>query len=411
LPVKVMFIRHAQTDGNAAGRWQGHTNSSLTEKGRGQAARLAARLADTQFDLIVSSDLDRTVETAGALGRPVETDERWREPYFGAWEDLTTAEIASDGTGGLAALMAGEDIALGGGERLSEVFARANAALRDLVARLDGEGTAVVVSHGMTLLTLFSALLGTRRPSPLRLLGNTSVAELIIDRDRIWTPRYNDDTHLGDTPKPSFGHDTSDTQIFLIRHGQTDSNTQLRWQGHLDGHLNDEGRRQAELLAGHLPQLSALYASPLVRAADTASAIGAAQGLDVTHDERLKEISFGAWEGLTRAEIMDRFPEQAADFFAGIDVPRGGTGENFDQVRDRMRRSMAEIAAQHPGETIGVVSHGGATRAWVTEVLGLAYEDRSNLAILGNTGYARIIFGKQGPSVFSWNLAPHLERD
>lgn len=410
MPVRVTFVRHAQTDGNAAGRWQGHTNSSLTEKGREQATRLAERLADTHFDLVVSSDLDRTVETAGALGRPVETDERWREPYFGDWEDLTTAEIASDGTGGLAALMAGEDIALGGGERLSAVFLRANAALRDLVARLDGDGTAVVVSHGMTLLTLFSALLGTRRPSPLRLLGNTSVADLIIDNDRIWTPRYNDDTHLGNTPKPFFGHDNSDTQVFLIRHGQTDSNTQMRWQGHQDGHLNGEGRRQAKLLAAHLPQLSALYSSPLIRAADTAAAVGAVQGLEVTHDERLKEISFGAWEGLTRSEIMEQFPKQASDFFAGADVPRGGTGETFDQVRDRMRRSLAEIAAQHPGETIGVVSHGGATRAWVTEVLGLTYEDRGNLTILGNTGYARIVFGRRGPGLFSWNLVPHLEK-
>ncbi|MDJ0664601.1 MAG: histidine phosphatase family protein [Acidimicrobiia bacterium] len=411
MPARVTFIRHAQTDGNAAGRWQGHTNSSLTEKGRGQAARLAERLADTPFDLVVASDLDRTVETAGALGRPLETDERWREPYFGDWEDLTTAEIAADGTGGLAALMAGEDVSLGGGERLSEVFLRANEALRDLVARLDGDGSAAVVSHGMTLLTLFSALLGTHRPSPLRLLGNAAIADLVFEEDRIWTPRYNDDTHLGNTPKPFFGQDPSDTQVFLIRHGQTDSNTQSRWQGHQDGHLNGEGSRQAELLAAHLPQLSAIYASPLVRAADTARAIGDAQGLEVTDDERLKEISFGAWEGLTRAEIMDRFPEQASEFFAGIDVPRGGTGETFDQVRDRMRRSLAEIAAQHPGETIGVVSHGGATRAWVTEVLGLSYEDRSKLTILGNTGYARIIFGRRRPSLYSWNMAPHLEKD
>lgn len=411
MPVTITFIRHAQTDGNAAGRWQGHTNSSLTEKGRSQAARLGERLADTDFDLVVASDLDRTMETAAALGRSVEPDPRWREPYFGAWEDLTTAEIANDGTGGLAALMAGEDIALGGGERLSEVFVRANDALRDLVARLDGDGSAVVVSHGMTLLTLFSALLGTRRPTPLRILGNSATAQLVVDDHRTWSPRYNDDTHLGHTPTPFFGHDPADTQVFLIRHGQTDSNTQSRWQGHQDGHLNDEGRRQAERLAAHLPQLSALYASPLVRAADTAGAIGAAQGLEVAYDERLKEISFGAWEGMTRAEIMERYPEQAAEFLAGKDIPRGGTGETFDRVRDRMRRSLSEIAGQHPGETIGVVSHGGATRAWVTDVLGLPYEERNNLTILGNTGYARIIFGRRGPGLFSWNLAPHLEAE
>ena len=261
----------------------------------------------------------------------------------------------------------------------------------------------------MTLLTLFSAILGTHRPSPLRLLGYTSTAQLVVHDDSISMPVYNDDTHLGHTPTPFFGHDPGDTQMFLLRHGQTNGNLESRWQGHQDGRLNDEGRQQAKLLAAALPPLSGLYASPLSRAADTAAAIADIQGLEVTHDDRLKEISFGNWEGMTRAEVMSRYPKEAADFFAGKDVARGGTGETFDQVRDRMRRSLAEIDAQHPGETIGVVSHGGATRAWVTDVLGLPYEDRNHVAILGNTGYARVLFGRRGPSVFSWNLAPHLE--
>ena len=116
------------------------------------------------------------------------------------------------------------------------------------------------------------------------------------------------------------------------------------------------------------------------------------------------------WEA-TKAEVLDRFPAQSAEFFSGRDVARGVTGETFPQVRGRMRNALTEIAAQYPGETIGVVSHGGATRAWVTEVLGLPYEHRNRLSILGNTGYARIVFGRRGPSVLSWNLAPHLESE
>jgi broad specificity phosphatase PhoE len=410
LSVEITFIRHGQTEGNAAGRWQGHTNSSLTALGREQAARMGRRLDDKHFDLIVASDLDRTVETASALDRPIETDERWREPFFGSWEDRTTAEIAGDGSGGLAALMAGEDVALGGGDRLSEVYLRTSAALADAVEKVGGDGSVAVVSHGMALLTLLSGLIGTTKPSPLRLLGNTAIAELVVDGDRMWMARYNDHTHLTNGLASHFGHDPSDTEVLLVRHGQTQSNTESRWQGHQDGQLNDVGRRQARLLGESFPTVDALYASPLSRAADTAAEIAAAQNLVVTYDDRLKEICFGEWEGLTSAEIADRYPDESRDFFAGIDRPRGGTGETFVQVRARFAAAVEEIASRHPGEKVAVVSHGGVARAWTTEVLGLTYEHRNRVSILGNTGYAAASLSQRGASIHNWNLAPHLEK-
>ncbi|MCP3993918.1 MAG: histidine phosphatase family protein, partial [bacterium] len=247
------------------------------------------------------------------------------------------------------------------------------------------------------------------RPSPLRLLGNTAIAELVVDGDRMWTPRYNDDTHLGNGLATHFGHDPSDTEVLLVRHGQTQSNTESRWQGHQDGQLNEVGRGQARLLGADFPTVDALYSSPLSRAADTAREIAAAQGLSVTYDDRLKEICFGEWEGLTTAEIAGRFPEESRDFFDGKDMPRGGTGETFVEVRERVAAGLDEIVSRYSGEKVAVVSHGGVTRAWVTEVLGLPYEHRNRLAILGNTGYARISFTRRGPSILSWNLSPHLE--
>ncbi len=407
MSVEITFIRHGQTEGNAGGRWQGHTNTSLTDLGREQAQLLAGRLADTSYDLIVASDLDRTVETAAALDRPFDTDERWREPNFGSWEDKTTSEIAVDGTGGLAALMAGEDVALGGGERLSEVMMRTREALRDAVERVDGNGRIAVVSHGMSLLTLLSGVLDTKRPSPLRLLGNTATATVVGDGDQFMLTSYNDDTHLGYTEMPAYGRDPSDTELYLIRHGQTVSNVEGRWQGHQDGQLNDVGQDQAARLGSSFPDVDAVYASPLSRAADTASEVARNQGLNVVHDDRLKEIHFGDWEGLTTAEIMSQFPE-STEFFNGADVRRGGSGETFIEVRKRVAESIDTIASTHPGQKVAVVSHGGVTRAWVTEVLGLPYTSRNRLSILSNTGYSRIAYGTRGPSIVSWNLVPHL---
>ncbi len=408
MPVDITFIRHGQTEGNAAGRWQGHTDSSLTELGRRQAKALGARLAARQFDLIVSSDLVRTGETAAALDRTFVTDPRWREPFFGTWENRSTSEIIEESGDDLQALFAGEDIALGGGERPSEVVARVRDALDGMLARLDGDGSAAVVSHGMSLLLLISALLETKLPSPLRLLGNTAIAELTLDDGEVRMRRYNDDTHLGDLPPTHFQFDHGVTELLMVRHGQTTSNVEGRWQGHQDGELTEEGRRQIGLLAGSFPAVGAMYSSPLLRAAHTAGAIAARQGLEVNFDERLKEISFGQWEGLTRSEIKGRFPESEA-FFAGRDVVRGATGETFDQVRSRFRSSLADIAGRHPGEKVAVVSHGGSIRAWLTELLGLPYAHRNRLSILGNTGYARVSLGAAGQSLVAWNLAPHLE--
>ena len=403
MPVEITFIRHGQTVGNLAGRWQGHTNSSLTDLGEHQAGLLSERFAGKHFDLVIASDLDRTVETATALQRPTETDERWREPFFGEWEDRQTSEIMSSYPAELAALFAGEDVSMGGGERLSQVMARTREALDDVVARI-GDGSVAVVSHGMALLTLFSGLLGTKRPSPLRLLGNTSIATVTVDDRAITVHRYNDDTHLGHTVPHHFGHDASDTELVLIRHGETVSNGEGRWQGHQDGMLSATGRQQAEQLAASLPPLDALYSSPLSRAADTATPIAAEQALEIKLDERLKEIGFGAWEGMTRAEIAAEFPDDYAAFLAGVDGPRGGTGETLTGVQLRMDEALRVIVDRHPGEKVGVVSHGGATRAWVTDVLGIPCENRNRLSILDNTGYARIIVGGQGTSVLSWNL-------
>lgn len=408
MPVQITFIRHGQTDGNAAGRWQGHTDSALTPRGRRQAKALGARLADQHFDLVVSSDLGRTQETAAALERDYVADARWREPFLGSWENLTTAEIMRQPGDGLAALLAGEDVALGGGERMSEALARTRAALDEAIDRVGGDGSVAIVSHGMALLVLLTDLLNVRIPSPLRLLGNASIAELVLDGADVRMIRYNDDTHLGDLDPIHFEHDPRDTELLLVRHGETTANIEDRWQGHQEGEFSEEGQRQVGLVAGRFPEVAAVYSSPLRRAAETAGAIAARQGLEVGLDDRLKEISFGAWEGLTRAEIKEQFPDAAA-FFAGQDVVRGGTGECFAEVRKRIRSALQDIANMHPGEKVAVVSHGGATRAWMTEVLGLPYESRHRLAILGNTGWARATVGTNGANLLAWNLAPHLE--
>ena len=161
------------------------------------------------------------------------------------------------------------------------------------------------------------------------------------------------------------------TTLLLARHGETDWNRELRIQGSSDIELNELGRRQAQFLAHELTDvdLDAIYASDLSRALATAEAVAATHGLDVNVDARLRERSFGSWEGLTREDIA-LFPEGSRH-----------DGESDDEVRDRVLAAVHEIAARHPGEQVLVVSHGGALNTLWHHALGVRVERWANCAV------------------------------
>ena len=161
------------------------------------------------------------------------------------------------------------------------------------------------------------------------------------------------------------------TTLLLARHGETDWNRELRIQGSSDIALNELGRRQAQQLAQELTDvdLDAIYASDLSRAQATAAAVAAAHGLDVRLDARLRERSFGSWEGLTREDIAEFPPGSRHD------------GESDEEVRERVLAAVQEIADAHPGEQVLIVSHGGALNALWHHALGVRVERWANCAV------------------------------
>ena len=161
------------------------------------------------------------------------------------------------------------------------------------------------------------------------------------------------------------------TTLLLARHGETDWNRELRIQGSSDIALNELGRRQAHALAQELTDvdLDAIYASDLSRASATAAAVAATHGLEVRLDRRLRERSFGSWEGLTREDLET--------------LPSGShhDGESDDEVRERVLAAVRDIAAAHPGEQVLVVSHGGALNTLWHHALGVRVERWANCAV------------------------------
>jgi broad specificity phosphatase PhoE len=161
------------------------------------------------------------------------------------------------------------------------------------------------------------------------------------------------------------------TIILLARHGESDWNASRRWQGHADRPLTEKGRGQARALADRLEhvELEAVYSSDLQRAADTASAVAQAQGLEVTELPELREVDVGSWSGLTRAEAEERFPDGVARWREGF--PGWDDGETYEQMTDRVVGAVLGIARAHEGGRVLVVSHGGPIRALHAAALGL----------------------------------------
>ena len=171
------------------------------------------------------------------------------------------------------------------------------------------------------------------------------------------------------------------TRVFLVRHGATQLTAEGRFSGAVGVDLSDEGRLQAARLGERLrPEgLTAAYASPLSRAADTADIIASGCGLSVGLREGLREISHGHWEGLTRAEVEARFPDEYAaweeDPFTF--APQGG--ESGVAVLARALPTLRDIVTAHAGERILVVSHKATIRLVLSSLLGFdarGYRDR-----------------------------------
>ena len=182
-------------------------------------------------------------------------------------------------------------------------------------------------------------------------------------------------------------------RLILWRHGRTEWNAAGRFQGQLDPPLDDLGRRQAAVAAAHLVAsgLSAsdtvVVSSDLIRAAETAATLSDLLGVTLQLDKRLREHGMGTWEGLTRSEVADRYPEQYADWLAGRPV-RGRGGEEPEAVAER---ALAALVDLEPAATIVVVSHGGTAGRLTETLLGLSPDHRRVLGPLGNCAWSELV--------------------
>jgi probable phosphoglycerate mutase len=194
-------------------------------------------------------------------------------------------------------------------------------------------------------------------------------------------------------------------RIVLWRHGRTEWNLAGRVQGQSDVPLDDVGRQQAWASAARLATLgpTRIVSSDLKRAIDTASVLAGLCDLEVDMDSRLREMRFGAREGLTWAEAWERMPDGMRAWVDG-DESKIPDSETHVQAGDRFAAALREhVEILDADETLVVVSHGGVARVGACAFLGLPPESWGSFGGLNNCAWSVLEEEQQG-STMRWRI-------
>jgi probable phosphoglycerate mutase len=205
----------------------------------------------------------------------------------------------------------------------------------------------------------------------------------------------------------------STTELILIRHGETDWNRELRFQGHIDVPLNDLGHEQARRLGLRMAGESVqhLECSDLMRAQQTAAPAALQLGLEIQTSAALREQSFGIVEGMRAEEIQQLHPRAWEDWLQFREDHAMPEGESALRFHARVMDALGGICARHAGRCVMVVTHGGVLdMVWRTaRALGLNGPRQSEIP---NAGFNRVRIADaarpEGIEIVDWADIRHL---
>ncbi|MFK0021567.1 bifunctional RNase H/acid phosphatase [Streptomyces sp. NPDC090798] len=224
--------------------------------------------------------------------------------------------------------------------------------------------------------------------------------------------------HVATAPQPTVGWGAAPdmgapTTFVLLRHGETPLTPQKRFSGSggTDPSLSDVGREQAERVAAALAArgtVQAIVASPLTRTRQTAAAVAARLGLDVAIEDGLRETDFGAWEGLTFAEVQERYPDDLKTWLASPKAEPTGGGESFAATARRIATTRDKLIASYAGRTVLLVTHVTPIKTLVRLAIGAPPESLYRMELSAASLSAVAYYADGNASLRLFNDTSHL---
>lgn len=199
----------------------------------------------------------------------------------------------------------------------------------------------------------------------------------------------------------------------LLRHGETSLTPEKRFSGSggSDPELSAVGRRQADAVATALAArgtIQAVVSSPLRRCRETAGAVATRLGLEVSVDDGLRETDFGAWEGMTFAEVRERYADDLGAWLASPDVAPTGGGESFNSVATRVAATRDTLLSRYAGRTVLVVTHVTPVKTLVRLALGAPPESLFRMELSAASLSAVAYYADGNTSLRLLNDTSHL---
>ncbi|MGW2372082.1 bifunctional RNase H/acid phosphatase [Kitasatospora sp. NPDC001683] len=203
------------------------------------------------------------------------------------------------------------------------------------------------------------------------------------------------------------------TTFVLLRHGETPLTPEKRFSGSggTDPELSDKGRWQAERVAEALAargSIQAVVASPMRRTRQTAEIVAARLGLEVRYEDGLREVDFGAWEGLTFAEVRERYPDDLTAWLGSAKAKPTGSTESFTTLTHRAGVTRDKILARYPGKTVLLVSHVSPIKTLVRLALGAPPDSMYRMELSAASICAVQYYADGNASLRLLNDASHL---
>jgi alpha-ribazole phosphatase len=200
-------------------------------------------------------------------------------------------------------------------------------------------------------------------------------------------------------------------KIYLVRHGETDWNRQMRFQGQRDIPLNENGKNQARLLSEYLStkNFTAIFASPLSRAWETAKIIAGKHSLTPEAVEGLQEMHFGNWEGKIYKEMNETDRLVMEQWFSDPVSNHIPGGESLKQFQKRIQHHYDLLLDNHPAGNLVVITHGGAIKIIVAGILEIPLSKISRLRLLTASLTVILYDSWNNPYLELFNGTGHLQ--